>query len=794
MARRYEIDELLWLRSSPLVAKPPGLPPIEEWMPLPEPTTQRKTQTSRDPNSPETTSNRRPSLFEARHTSRGSNSEDIVLGPPKTAFASSRIGGKGSFDLTDRTPRPAESDETRNDRFNFKDRFPKDREPQDRDFERRDGRQGALNGRRGEREDWNAGRPPRRTFGVDEPDRKPRRNGEFDRWEGRETPRDPNPNTERGTRDKEGRFVPRRDGPPGRARHEGRWFRDETANANEALEGDDEKSHLRSREWRRDRHGADREWNRGARFEQDPEWMDSTDHDEPRRAHTQEDFERWKERMKAGSSQPAPTQAEERSEPSEQQPDARRTDGEIFSHSGAPFMSDSSMERFFGLLGDAKSAPPAPPAPPPQEVSTPNSIESAIRKEALAGKAGKSSRFAGLFSPPPEMPTKEPDPHAGTQSPAGAMGGMGGMAGMAGLGGLGGLAGLAGMMPPGSHDADQEGFQRILQMLGGGRSNNGTPQQNEHSQHSRPSSLVHADQPRTGATLSSPPRESHPRSEYMGPSPEQLMAQGGGKDPQAREREHLLRLMQQVRVGPAPSGNPQSPNAYPAPPPGLVPEGLPRPPGLHVQKTPVFLDDPAIANMQRPDSEQFRRRAANGPPPGYFDDVPFPPGNQGPITPGGSRPPNAPPMGLQRPPGLEGMPPPGWAGQLPPQQGNGPSPMGPPPGIPAPNRGMLPNFPPGMMPMPGNAPPINDRQAFPRGPPPGMMPPPGFMNGPLPSGFPPMPPNPEMMGMGPGNQGPFGPGSSGPQGPPSSRHLLEMFGQSNGGDARGGMVGPGQYR
>ena len=35
MARRYEIDELLWLRSSPLVAKPPGLPPIEEWMYVP---------------------------------------------------------------------------------------------------------------------------------------------------------------------------------------------------------------------------------------------------------------------------------------------------------------------------------------------------------------------------------------------------------------------------------------------------------------------------------------------------------------------------------------------------------------------------------------------------------------------------------------------------------------------------------------------------------------------------------------------------------------------------------------
>ncbi|KAK5806355.1 hypothetical protein VI817_000613 [Penicillium citrinum] len=99
MARRYEIDELIWLRSSPLVAKPPGLPPIEEWIyfllrvslllssspkltilclcirPQPDPTTQRKQQTTRDPNNPsESTTNRRPSFFEARHISRGSNS------------------------------------------------------------------------------------------------------------------------------------------------------------------------------------------------------------------------------------------------------------------------------------------------------------------------------------------------------------------------------------------------------------------------------------------------------------------------------------------------------------------------------------------------------------------------------------------------------------------------------------------------------------------------------------------------------------------------------------------------
>ncbi|KAJ5587532.1 uncharacterized protein N7459_003297 [Penicillium hispanicum] len=770
MARRYEIDELLWLRSSPLVAKPPGLPPIEEWMPQPDPTTQRKQQTPRDPNNPsETTTNRRPSFFEARHISRGSNSEDIILGPPKTAFASSRVGGKGSFDLTDRPVRSGDSDE-KNERFNFRDKFFKDRDTHERDSDRRDGKSGGLNGRRGDREDWNAGRP-RRTFAPDDPDRKPRRNGEFDRWDNRENPRDPN--NERGIRDRDGRFPTKKDGLPARSKYEGSWFRDE--NAHEGADADDDKP-LRNREWRRDRHGADRDWTRGAKLEQEPEWLDSNDRDEPRRAHTQEDFERWKERMKAGSgsAQQAPAYEEKRDTPADsnmgaQKPESRRTDGEIFSHSGTPFMPDSSMERFFGMLGDTKA--------PVQEVSTPTSTESAAKKEALGGKPGKSSRFAGLFSPPPDSPAKEPEPQLAPRSSAGGT-------------------------PANSHDADQEGFQRILQMLGSGigggnRSHSGTPNQSELSQRSRPTSMVHSEQPRATTNISSPALSRH---DYAIPSQENPLAQFAGKDPQAREREHLLRLMQQVRVGPPASGQVQQPpNVGPPAPPGLMPEILARPPpGLTTQKTPNFLDDPAIANMQRPDSAQLRRRAANGPPMGYFDDVPFPQGNQGPLTPGGSRPPqgpNQPPI-LQRPPGFEHVPPPpGWTNPPPPQQGNGPSPMGPPPGIPTPGRGMNPNFPPGMMPMPGNAPPLNERQAFPRGPPPGMMPPPGYMNGPPPPGFPPMPPNPElMMGLGPGSQGPFGPGNPGPQGPPSSRHLLEMFSQTNGGDVRGGMVGPGQFR
>ncbi|KAJ5246693.1 hypothetical protein N7468_001676 [Penicillium chermesinum] len=701
MARRYEIDELLFLRSSPLVAKPAGLPPIEEWMPQPDPTTQRKQSNARDPNNPsETTTHRRPSLFEARHIPRGSTSEDIILGPPKTAFASSRIGGKGSSDLTDRPPRPGDSDE-KNERFNFKDRFFRDKDTPERDLERRDGKP-PLNNRRGDREDWTAGRP-RRTFGPEEQERKPRRTAEFDRWDTRDGPRDSN--SERGVREKENRFAAKKDGPPGRSKFEGSWFRDE--NSHDAADaGDDDKPPLRTREWRREKQGNDREWSRGAKFDQEPEWLDSHERDEPRRAHTQEDFERWKERMKAGagSSQQTTTHEEKNEVPVEPQiappkPETRRTDGEIFSQGATPFMSDTSMERFFGILGDTKSQAS-------HEVSTPTSADSNSKREAPGSKLGKSSRFAGLFSPPPDSPTRAPPPELLPMPKP-----------------------PPGLAPVSSQDADQEGFQRILKMLGGGaggRSSNATPNQVDSYRQSRPPSIQ--EQPRVATNVSSPGIQ---RQEYASP---------GHESPQGHEREHLLRLMQQARITPA--GTPQQAagvGSVPAPPPGLVPEMMTRPPpGLGAQKTPNFLDDPAIANMQRPDSDQLRRR--------------------------------------------------------PPQQGNVPSPMGPPPGIHSATRGLgAPNFPPGMMPMPGNAPPMNDRQAFPRGPPPGMMLPPGYMGGPPPPGFPPMgPPNPEMLGLG---QGPLGPGNPGPQGPPpSSRHLLEMFGQSSGGDIRGGMVPPGQFR
>ncbi|KAL1962898.1 hypothetical protein VTN77DRAFT_9076 [Rasamsonia byssochlamydoides] len=795
MARRYQIEELLWLRNSPLVTKPDKLPPIEEWMgPIPDPATQRKNANTRDHNQNETT-NRRPSLFETRHISRNSNSDDIVLGPPKTSFASaSRTFGKGSIDSTDRPSRFNDSDDAKNDRYNVREKFFKDREAGDKEFDRRDNRLGGTNGRRSDRDDWNHGRP-RRNFGQDEQDRRPRRNGEPDRWDTRDRDRDQH---DSGFRDKESRYS-RRDG-QGRSRHEQSWFRDE--GASDAADVEEEKPSVRNREWRRDRQAPDRDWNRGARFEQEPEWMDSTDREDSKQAHTQEEFQRWKESMKAKpqqqQQQQQQQQAEEKKEtvpeqvtPTAPRAEAKHLDGELFN---TAFQMDSGLDKFFGILGDTKSSS--------QDVTTPGSADS-NKRDSGSTKPGKSSRFAGFFSPPPGDTSKESETKAQPDRPV-------------------------------STDADQEGFQRILQMLGNSKSRNATPHA-DSSQQPRPPTLAQPEptRPAQTAAFSSPTRDSFNRQQEYMPAQvnpnstgmESFLSQTAPRDPQAqlRDRENLLRLMQQVKISPGPNqshGN-APPQTSAGHTPGILnmPDLLSRPQGIqNVPKNPNFLDDPAIAHMQRPDADRNEqmRRAANGPPMGYFDDIPYPGVSQGGQVPNttaaGGRGPQGhaqPPMGLQRPPGFDQMPPPpGWATQqLPPQQGGGgPGQLAPPPGIPTPARGMNPNYLGGPMPMHGgNMPPPNERPPFPRGnsggnfgPPPGMMPPPGYMNmsGP-PSAFPPIPHNPEaMMNFPHGGQGNYGGGgNAGPSGaPPSSRHLLEMFAQANGGDGRGGMLGPGPFR
>lgn len=805
MARRYDIEELLWLRDSPLVTKPDKLPPIEEWMgPIPDPTTRRLNH--RDQTQTENGTPRRPSLFETGHISRKSNSEDIVLGPPKTAFASaSRIHGKSSYDATERPTRFNDSEEGKGDRFNFRDKFFKEREGGDLD--KRDSKFANANVRRNDREDWNSGRP-RRTFGQDENDQRPKRNGDTGRWDGRDKQEESsfarNLKDKDARLEKEGRFGKRET--PLRGRHEASWFRDDTAG--EGAELEEEKPFMKSREWRRERQLPDRDWNRGGgRVEQDPEWMDSTDRDEPRQAHTQEDFQRWKEKMKAGSTTPA-TQAEEKKDFMQEQAsaeiqkaEANHLDGELFAANRSQMPVDTGFDRFFGLLGGEtkQTVPEAAPSGPLE----PN------KRDSGSAKASKSSRFAGLFSPPPDTAGKNDPIQAMSQQPD----------------------------RPASTDADQEGFQRILQMLGGSKSRNTTPQVDSTKQpRPPPYGLPEQNRPTPPPGLPSPSRNPINRQDELMAAQEHSATRGMHHPPPGmdavlsrehqghfQERENLLRLMQQVNMS---SPSTQHGNVPPPPPqlhqgghtPGIlnVPDLLSRPQGMQ-QKVPrnqAFLEDPAIANMQRPEHEmkgqQARKPPINGPlPMRYFDEMPpFPGASHGPTTPGvagSGREPQVPHshMGLQRPPGFPQVPPgppPGWAGQMPPQQGA----LGPPPGIPNPNKGMNPNFLAGPLSMHGGnmpPPPPNENPQFMRGAgaggnfglPPGMMPPPGYMNmnGPPPpsGGFMPGPHNPEaMLNVGGGGQ------NGGP--PPSSRHLLEMLAHANGGDGRGAMLGggPGQYR
>ncbi|KAK2811275.1 hypothetical protein FQN49_008473, partial [Arthroderma sp. PD_2] len=594
----------------------------------------------------------------------------------------------------------------------------------------------------------------------------------------------------------------------GKGRHDHpSWFRD--GDTQENADHEEEKTPVRNREWRRGVQGQDRDrdrdWNRPAKHEQDPEWLDSSNKSEQKEAHTQEDFQRWKERMKTGGAQQS-DETKKKASPEianvEVKPaETRRTEGEMFSSLEPSYKTDAGFDDFFGPWGGPKSTQDA------------GAYGSAIAgpgvKEAQAAKPAKSSRFAGFFNAPTE-PAKEAE--ATAPQPG----------------------------RPVSTDADQEGFQRILQLLGGNKSRNSTPQAEEMMRpRATPPQQSQQDVGHIPAPTASPHRDAvNQRQPYMGfpeppreqapPGLEQLLAQKAPKEsrPSPQDTDLLLRLMQQAKIGPSHQG--QIPSHVPLQNPGIqnMPEMQSRNQELPKQKSPLFFDDPAIANMQRPDANdprsQLRRRPTGGPT-GYFEDMQFQgpsSGNHTPANPPGLRTQQSavqPAMGLQRPPGLEQVSSPGgWPNPQQMQQGASAQFIGRPSmPNPPPNRNMNPNFPPvPQMPMPGGMPPPNDRQAFQRGPgagvpanfgpPPGIVPPPGYvsMNHPPPSAFPPMPHTPEaMMGLSHGHPAHFGAGpqqgvAGGHQ--PSSRQLLDMFTGHGGGSGDGnmgnrngsGMMGP----
>jgi hypothetical protein len=521
--------------------------------------------------------------------------------------------------------------------------------------------------------------------------------------------------------------------------------------------------------------------------------MDPIASNEPRQAHTQEEFQRWKESMKAG--------AEGQDRISEKQKAVEQPEIKKLEPPPMPaFLEvsdvESGMDKFFASYGDRKTSSEQKPA----EV-----------------KAHRKPRFAALFSPQPEGGPKGPSYVESTD-----------MAQRSDI-----TPPQAAAAPMDANKVDQEHFQRVLQMLAG-RSSNNTPQSGSATKppkdtHDREemgqsqSPLVELLQKRDQA----PGQEDRSRDrgtagihELLGRRPTEPQQRAPREPTPSRDADILLRLMQQARVGqdskPTQASNPEA-SASTAEP-SQVPRGGSR--RLPVERSnnnlPTLFDDPAISQMQGqpPQGENLQRRPTHGQLPGYFDE-PFSnnprQANQQPMSksePGTQ--PRAPtlPLGMQRPPGFDPMtvPPPAWQ-RPPPQPGPLNNGMNPPPGISNESaRAMnaayashvMQQTPHQQMPP---APPQQQRQRKYTGGdgvpgyPLGMGPPPGFMNAPPPPpppppGFPNLPP---IRGGGGGlprqQQFPDGNGML-------PRHLMDMLASGQRGDGRegggsGGGVGMG---
>ncbi|KAL9601075.1 MAG: hypothetical protein Q9219_002784 [cf. Caloplaca sp. 3 TL-2023] len=428
MAIRYTRAELEHLRNSPLVAKPAGLPPTEEWMgPLPDPNQKKLLNRGKNDDPPAHDGSSRRPMFE-RHMSRGSGNvpEDIVLGPPKTAFASA-AGVRNqhrTFDSPTRSSFGAQGDEAaKGDRLNFRDKYSRQAPRHDRDGENS---QEAKSASQHHQQVTNDGEPwlgrHSKFSGHDEDEKGSRRNGyrEQDNTLGSKTPR----GFESHKRDGNETNEARRNG-SGRGRNEPSWYRDEKDSDMSETKRDPQ----RAQQWR-DRNrggtlGIDIDSNRGTKPELDPEWMDEPDVYEKKQAHTQEDFERWKERMKAGN---GPSQ--ENAPPAGERTGHERMTSSISSPAGkakveTPLVVDSSIDGFFGLWKDPGK-------------NTASTDEGQLnRAEAPKTKAAKPSKFTGFFGA--KAQPVEQDREVPSENPFAA--------------------------PADSSSEDKEGFQRILQLL-----------------------------------------------------------------------------------------------------------------------------------------------------------------------------------------------------------------------------------------------------------------------------------------------------------------------------------------
>lgn len=484
-----------------------------------------------------------------------------------------------------------------------------------------------------------------------------------------------------------GENVIRQSGPV-RERFEASWYGEEGNNET-----------IKPRDWRAKEkgrtRGGEREWSKVSKAEQDPEWMDEPEPEQKRQAHTQEDFERWKEKMRANN---GPAQDPVQS-PGEQRPSHERT----FSNTSttrskvkaeAPLIVDSKFDGFFGMWSDSDKDG--------WRQRDEENHEPSINKIATP----KPSKFTGFFSPKPNADLGDIE----LQRPSLSQG-----------------------TPKDSSNEDKEGFQRILKLLDQqqvGSARNGIPIQETATKNG----------------LQSPAMFS-PRSHETNGLESLLGSQlsNNGATPQNRDSEFLLELMQkthQTRPN-VNQGHSMDKRHGVGPAPGILPfPSLMAPPrdmsqpgtgtgtslGLPVD---IYREEEQHRDKLNPNAKASRK----GPAPGIFDRQ----------TPGNAQlnnavgPPQNPslPAGIQRPPGLEQVAA-GYGQNIHPLRQNT---VPPPPGFQAPLRNHN-TFPPGLIPNVASLTNLPERGApygmRPVGHNPGIgMPPPGFVGiNPLQPGFP----------------------------------------------------------
>ncbi|KAI9679274.1 MAG: hypothetical protein M1817_005293 [Caeruleum heppii] len=776
MGRHYTTNELLQLRASPLVCKPKDLPAPEEWMGSPPDRQQARPAITRartdDASLSNEISNRRPTLSDTRHGLRNSSTvpEDIVLGPPKTAFASASSIRNLTKTSDTNSSRPGPEPASSGDRSVLRDRFFKDREGIVKEGSKgRELRPTPVNGRRAPKEDrdgWTSVKP-RKSFGHEDGERFSRKTLERDRGEGVRNLNEWPPKNHDGPIERDGDKdgSVRRNGVP-RGRNEASWFRDN--------EGPGPQDNQKIREWRDKPRGGDRDrdWTRGGQREKDPEWMDTPSRDEKQQAHTAEDFQRWKDKMKAGG------MAQEGV--SKQQADdvvAQEASAATAQHDQkpvAPLVMDPGIDRFFGLWNETSQGVASPEYQDP---------ESTTRRVVSKTNPGKASRFTSFFGAP--EPAALPVPQPTEPAPPPPL-----------------------QVENQSSNEDREGFQRILQMLGTTSVSSSHPRPQVdfmYQTQQAPQERMRA--PSTGMppgqffdTHQSPREDFPPRaSSTAEPSTHMKPAKVGERE---SNNDFFLSLMHKEKPD---SLRPSGEELYHTTQ-GMHPGWMSTAREPHKDVDHNLAENGDWSGQSVGTVDRAEARGAVGPPPGFLEDHS-----------GNSL--QSPPLDPSRNPlfGKPGQPggvnfdqaPPGWPpGQPPP---NPHRPIIPPPGLNIdPSRGGPP-FQSFLPPPPGmQFPPRNglvgpgDPRGPPNGPPPGMggqpmpPPPPGFfgLNGPLPPRFPPMgaPPfqHEALMGLPgdprgrpPGMPGP-GPGP-GPQGPLPPQ--FEQFAQQQQQQQQRGLAG-----